>query len=147
LERDFLIKSFGKWGNELYNLARGIDHRPVSSKRQPKSIGEETTFATDQQDPEKLRRSLAEFAQVLWQRLEQKGLLGRTITLKVRYSNFVTITRSHTSPDPATSANQIFQRALYLLTKIDLKHQKVRLIGLTVSNFIYPGEPYQLTLW
>jgi DNA polymerase-4 len=147
LDRDFLVKTFGKWGEELYLLAQGIDDRPVKASRKPKSLGEELTFPRDEDDPEKLRACLAEFARALGQRLEKKGLECRTVTLKIRFPDFVTITRSLTFPDPTARPEVLYRRSLLLLEKVELNRRSVRLIGLTVSNLIYPGEPYQLTLW
>ena len=147
LYRNFLAKTFGKWGEELYLLARGIDDRPIKASRKPKSLGEELTFPRDEDDPEKLKACLAEFSQALGQRLQKRGLAGHTVTLKIRFPDFVTITRSHTFPNPTDKPEELYRRSLLLLKKLKLNRRKVRLIGLTVSNFIYPGEPYQLTLW
>jgi len=147
LDRAFLVKTFGKWGDELYLLARGIDDRPVKPSRKPKSLGEEVTFPRDVEEPEKLKASLAEFARTLGQRLKKRGLAGRTVTLKIRYHDFVTITRSLTFPDPTDQPEELYRRALLLLKKLELDRRKIRLIGLAVSNFLYPGEPYQLSLW
>ncbi|NLP18459.1 MAG: DNA polymerase IV [Firmicutes bacterium] len=147
LDRGFLQNAFGKWGEDLYDLSRGIDHRPVKSSRRPKSFGEEQTFYTDEGDPEVLRACLAEFAQSLGERLQSRGLAGRTITLKIRYADFVTNTKSLTLVNPIAGPGELYKCSLLLLQRIKLDQRKIRLIGLSVSNFIYPGEPYQLTLW
>lgn len=147
LERGFLQKTFGKLGNELYDLCRGIDNRPVKSSRLPKSFGEEETYYTDEGNMAVLEASLAEFSQSLGERLRDKGLLGRTITLKIRYDDFETNTRSMTLMNPIAEPDKLYKCSLLLLQRARLNQRKIRLIGLAVSNFIYPGEPYQLTLW
>ena len=147
LDRGFLRKTFGKWGEDLYDLSRGIDHRPVRPSRQPKSFGEEQTFYTDEGNPEVLGTCLAAFAQSLGKRLQNKGFSSRTITLKIRYDDFVTSTKSLTLINPTAEPDELYEYSLLLLQRVKLKHRKIRLIGLTVSNFVYPGEAYQLTLW
>ena len=147
LDQEFLRKTFGKWGDELYNFSRGIDQRPVKPSRRPKSLGEEQTFYKDEDDLEVLRSCLADFAQSLGKGLHNGGLWCRTITLKIRYADFVTNTKSLTLINPIAEPEKLYKCSLLLLERARLNHRKIRLIGLTVSNFIYPGEPYQLTLW
>jgi DNA polymerase-4 len=135
---------FGKRGEEMLRLARGVDDRPVEANQVVKSLGEETTFDRDISDRSMLQSCLDEFAGAIARRLGRSGLKVRTVTLKLRYEDFTTITRSRTI-DFATDSREIISRlGGDLLAKIDLSEKRARLLGLTVSNFLYPGEPEQL---
>ncbi|KGK86514.1 DNA polymerase IV [Desulfosporosinus sp. HMP52] len=133
LELKFLTKLFGSLGSQLYQLARGIDHRPVESDRVVKSIGRETTFESDISDGDLLEKTLLMLAIDVGRSLRKEALRGRTITLKVRYEDFRTLSRSRTIHRATDLDDVIFQEACSLLRELSLR-QPLRLIGVTMSN-------------
>lgn len=131
-----LAKHFGRMGEHLWQLAQGIDDRPVVSERQAKSISNETTFATDVDDPALLRAWLRELTEQVASRLRGEGLYARTVQLKVRFADFRTITRAQTLPRATNVTREIRQTAAELLeTRLPPGHLPVRLIGVGVSGF------------
>jgi len=133
LELKFLTKLFGSLGSQLYQLARGIDHRPVESDRVVKSIGRETTFETDITDRDVLEKTLLKLAVHVGRSLRKESLRGKTVTLKVRYDDFRTLTRSRTLQRATNLDDVIYQEACSLLRELSL-NQPLRLIGVTLSN-------------
>src|SRR2546425_3272518 len=125
------VGSLAEW---LRQLASGIDDRPVVPNREVKSSGSENTFAEDLTDLEAVRREIAGMASdaAVW--LARKQLLARTVTIKVRYSDFTTITRSHTTT-PTRDEGDIVARAATLVDKTDAGRRPVRLLGVSVHNF------------
>lgn len=119
-------------GSQIYNLSRGIDHRAVVPHTDAQSIGHEITFNDDQEDPAFLRQQLAQMGEKVGWRLRQEGFYARTVSIKVRFYDFRTITRSHTLEYSFNDDDTIFGEALHLLEQIKL--QPVRLLGVTVSN-------------
>lgn len=130
-----LIERFGKMGTYLFNIARGIDERPVKPSRERKSVSKETTFAEDVIDFEELKKTLRIQSENVARTLYQKNIKGRTINLKLRYADFTTLTRSITLNHAIDSASDIFDAGIDLLNKIDLKEKSIRLVGLGTSNF------------
>ncbi|MFO7864203.1 MAG: DNA polymerase IV [Salinivirgaceae bacterium] len=129
-----LMRYFGKNGRYFYDVVRGVDERPVMPSRIRKSIGAERTYQTDIYDVSQVEARLSEVIDVMWERSLAKKKQGRTITLKLRYSDFVTITRSHSQNRPFTKAE--IQSALVALLPHDAIRQKgVRLLGATMTNF------------
>lgn len=120
-------------GAHLYGLASGRDERPVIPDRAVKSIGHEETFATDRHDAAALQRELVRLSDSVGSRLRTAGVVGRTVTLKVRFGDFTTITRSRSSPGPLLSASEIARVSGSLLDAVDVS-PGVRLIGVTVSS-------------
>ncbi len=120
-------------GRHLYLLANGIDDREVEPERRPKSIGHEETFGIDLHDRDALGRELVRLADGVGARLRAHGVAGRTVTIKVRFHDFRTITRSTTLPSPADSTNAITTAAGALLNTID-PAPGVRLLGVSVSG-------------
>jgi DNA polymerase-4 len=118
----------------LRQLANGIDDRPVEPHRDTKSSGTESTYAKDLTDLELIRREIAEMAGHAVKWLERANLVARTVTIKVRYSNFATITRSHTAA-PTRDAAQLTERAVCLLEKTEAGRRPIRLLGVSVHNF------------
>lgn len=133
LELGFLTHLFGTLGNQLYQLAQGIDDRPVESDRVVKSIGRETTFETDIAERDVLETTLLKLAVDVGRNLRKETLRGKTIILKVRYNDFRTLTRSRTLPRATDLDDVIYQEACSLLRELSLK-QPLRLIGVTLSN-------------
>jgi DNA polymerase-4 len=129
-----LVDALGRaHGTQLHALAQGRDDRPVESDRETKSIGQEETFPRDVADRETLRREVLRMAERVGSRVREPGLAGRTVTLKVRFPDFRTITRSATLPEPFSVSAEIARLALGLLEKVDTAGG-VRLLGVTMSN-------------
>jgi DNA polymerase-4 len=125
---------FGEIGKVIHNMANGIDERPVVPNQEPKSIGRETTFRKDIDDPGILRSTMLLLSQRVAMNLRLKKYNGRVITLKVRFSDFSTITRRLTLKNHTYGIFDIYRSAVYLLEKIDLNRKKIRLIGISVSS-------------
>ena len=136
-----LVKHFGKAGTYFYNVVRGIDERPVVSFRERKSIGAERTFETDLIDLEDVTEKLATIIDIMWRRCEAKHKSGKTITLKLRFADFTTITRSSTSHKGFTKSN-IDEVVMSLLPTKDIQEQGIRLLGVTMSNFQDENQQY-----
>jgi len=130
-----LVRHFGKMGYFYHDIARGRDDRDVRPHRQRKSAGVEQTFATDIHSWFHMERELSSLSQRLFSRLVKAGIQGRTMTLKVRYPDFQTLTRRQTEDIPATSPEELLQRAIYLLKKTQAREKGIRLLGISVSNF------------
>jgi DNA polymerase IV len=134
---------FGRHGPDLLALARGLDDRPVEPDAPPKSLGAEETFERDTRDVELLRATLRGQSERVGRELRAEGYAGRTVTLKLRFADFSTITRAHTD-DPTQDGLAIFRRVDALFARVRLG-QAVRLIGLSVSG-LGPAGAGQLSL-
>jgi DNA polymerase-4 len=133
LPADWLEEKLGSAGKLFWELARGIDPRPVKPGRERKSLGRETTFAQDTSDLSYLQNILTGFTVELCQRLRRAGLESSTVTVKMRYSNFKTITRSK-SISPGNSEQLIGKTAINILHQHYHGQLPLRLIGLSLSN-------------
>jgi len=143
---DVLRQRLGSAGDLLQRLARGEDDRPVEPSIEAKSIGRETTFAQDIGEADVLEAVLLSLAEEVGARLRRHGVCGRTVTLKLRFADFTTITRARTLPEPSAVAETIYPVALDLFRRVE-RGQKVRLLGITASNLM-PGRPArQLSLF
>ena len=131
-------------GRHLHRLSRGIDDRAVEPELQPKSIGHEETFARDHHQLDTLRREAVRMADAVAQRLRTHGMAGRTVSVKVRFHDFRTITRSVTLTAAVDTGPAIARAAKELLDQVD-PSSGVRLLGVTVSNLSEEGAR-QLTL-
>jgi len=129
----FLQSHFGNSGLYYYEIARGIHRSPVNPVRIAKSIGVEQTFEHDEQHQTHLLTPLDALSKELEQRLKKRNLSGRTITLKIKYSDFTTQTRSKTLAKFVSDQNTLFRIGEELLFQENLKNS-VRLLGLSVSN-------------
>jgi DNA polymerase-4 len=118
----------------LLKLAGGEDDRPVQPNRPAKSSSSECTYAEDLVDIGRMREEITELARENAAWLRERGLSARTVTIKVRYSDFTTVTRSHTRP-ATNDADDIVRRALVLLDKTDARRRPVRLLGAGVQGF------------
>ena len=136
-------RRFGKHGAALVARAHGLDADPVATGEPAKSIGHEHTFGKDTAEREKIERTVLGMADGVAWRLRSAGLKAATITLKLRDTNFVTITRQTTLDTPADLTEPIYEAAVELLRR-ELHGQKVRLVGVTASNF---REREQLALF
>ena len=128
-----LRDAVGSMTDWLRKLANGIDDRPVVPHRDVKSSGSENTYPEDLIELATIRQEVAAMARhaVTW--LARKALLARTVTLKVRYSDFSTITRSHTAT-PSRAESELTARAVQLLEKTDAGRRPIRLLGVSVHN-------------
>ncbi len=130
-------------GRHLHDLAWGRDQRAVEPERRAKSIGHEETYARDLTGRDDLRREVVRLADSAARRVRAAGLAGRTITLKVRFGDFTTITRSHTFAVPTDTGHDVAEAAGGLLEQVD-SGRGIRLLGVTVSN-LSEGETRQLS--
>lgn len=130
-----LIRKFGKSGKFFYHMVRGEDFRPVKPNRISKSIGIEDTFETDIKEREDMLQELKALCYKLEKRLGNKTKQGRTVTVKIRFSDFTQITRSKTSSYYLSGVEDIYEVVQELFDKVDTTERKVRLLGVTVSNF------------
>ena len=127
---------FGKSGSYYYNVARGIDMRPVKAHRVRKSIGCETTFEGNVINKQEVWNKLIALAERVEKTLDEKQLCVRTITLKVKYADFNLITRSVTNPRVIETKKQIMEILPNLLKKTEVGKRPIRLIGISASNLI-----------
>jgi DNA polymerase-4 len=132
-KKEQLIQIFGKSGRYFYDIAHGLDDRPVEPNRIRKSIGKETTFTEDIEDTDQMIEILDDIAAKLENSLMKRDAKGRTITLKVKYFNFQSITRSVTIDEPADNATVIMKHIRP--SKTEAGEKKVRLLGISISNF------------
>jgi DNA polymerase-4 len=137
----------GRHGEHLLLLARGIDDRPVVPHHEAKSIGHETTFETDIDDPEEVRKTLLALSDAVAVRLRKHDVEGKTVTLKFRDAGFATETRARTLSVPVADGASIFEAATGLLARIRWKGRKVRLLGVSVSGLSKAGGGRQLSLF
>ncbi|CAN5613302.1 DNA polymerase IV [soil metagenome] len=141
VSRRTLVRAIGDGlGAHLYDLARGLDERPVKPYEAPKSVGCENTFDHDLDSTEAILRELLRLSDRAASRLRAKGLCGRTVCLKVRYSNFKTITRSKTLPEEVDSAPEIYSVARTMYLRLDSDKARIRLLGISVAG-LAPGPP------
>jgi len=129
--RDEVVREFGATGAWIHDLAHGIDTRRVTPRREEKSHGMERTFPTDVADREELRLALLSFCEEVAFGLRDKGLRGRTVTLKARYGDFTTITRTKTLSAPTNLGPRIYTTARELLDRIP--PGPLRLLGVSMS--------------
>jgi DNA polymerase IV len=129
-----LRDAVGSLADWLRQLANGVDERPVVSNREAKSSGSENTYPEDLSDLDTIRAEVAEMAARALGWLARKRLLARTVTIKVRYDDFTTITRSHTAP-PTRDEADLTMRAVRLLEKTEAGRRPIRLLGVSVHNF------------
>ena len=130
-----LVKHFGKAGHFYYGIVRGIDNRAVEPNRETKSVGAEDTYAEDLTDVADMEEQLEPLAAIVAERLQTKGLKGKTVTLKVKYNDFATITRSRSVTEPINDVENILSVAKQLLHGTNLVSVRIRLLGVTSSNF------------
>ncbi|GAA5342701.1 MAG: DNA polymerase IV [Anaerolineaceae bacterium] len=136
---------FGNNALEMHARALGIDPSPVHSEREVKSVSNEVTFTKDTTDSEVLRQTLRALADKVGYRLRQAGFAGSVVQIKLRYSNFETITRQTALPQPTNLDDEIYAAAEKLFEANIIPTRAVRLIGIGVSRL---NPPYrQLSLW
>ena len=141
---DFLRQHFGSQAEYLYRAARGIDLRRVMADRLRKSVGTERTFEHDISSGTALRETLERITGLVWERIERSQARGRTVTLKLRYSDFTTLTRARSLTQNVSGRDEFARTAAGLLDELLPLPQPVRLMGLTLSALegeIAPAQP------
>jgi DNA polymerase-4 len=129
-----LQRHFGSSAGYFHRAAQGQDDRPVVSDRPLKSVGAERTFDADLTDPLDLRAALQPVIDAAWTRIERSGARGRTVTLKVTFGDFRTITRSRTLADPVADRAALAEAGTALLAVLLPVDTGIRLLGLTLSG-------------
>ncbi len=130
----FLRQHFGNSAEHYYNIARGIDERPVRHSRQRKSIGKETTYSQDMLDKKAIWQTITKLVSRIIEVLTAKELVAQTITVKVKYRDFKLVTRSKTIEIPITTEQQILDILPELLRKTEVGSKPIRLIGVSLSS-------------
>jgi DNA polymerase-4 len=129
-----LVRNFGKTGKFYYDIARGIDDRPVETESERKSVGTEFTYEKDLTTLFEIVAELYKVEKELMERLESAGTTGRTITLKVKFSDFRQITRSKTLRNCIRDFQTLHREVTEIRKSLNLKGTKIRLLGVSVSN-------------
>ena len=142
-DEQMLRDAVGSWTDWLRQLANGIDDREVEPHHDPKSSGSENTYSQDLTNIDEIREEVDGMARDAAEWLEEHQLLCRTVTIKVRYSDFTTITRSHSKAPPTRDAEDIAQRAVKLLERTEAMTRPVRLLGVSVHNLEDPAAPFE----
>lgn len=140
-----LSRRLGTTGNHLYALAWGRDDRAVETEREEKSIGAEETFAVDLWDEEALRREILHLGHRVAARLRQANKVAGVVALKLRYSDFSTLSRSRTLPVPSNAAGELVGAVEGLLEKLGARPQAVRLVGIRAEKLTEAGGGMQLS--
>jgi DNA polymerase-4 len=134
-------------GRHLAALAWGRDDRSVVPHEPDKSIGAENTFGTDIDDPAVIARELLRLSERTAARLRASGQVGRTVSLKIRFADFTTITRAKTLPEPTDVGRVVYDTALGLYDALGLERARIRLVGVRVEGIGDAGSaPHQLSL-
>jgi len=126
-----IVGSAAEW---LHDLSHGRDDRPVDPDQERKSCGSECTYETDLTDLARIRAEVDDMARDAAKWLDRHTLFARTIVIKVRYSDFTTITRSHSEPQPTRDPDAVAARAIGLLDKTEAGRRPIRLLGVSVHN-------------
>jgi DNA polymerase-4 len=146
----FLTHNFGSAGHYYYDLARAVCHREVKPDRPKKSIGAEDTFFDDLTDEAALVAELDRISRTVWRRIEEKGIVGRTVTLKVKYQDFRIVTRARSLDRAVAGRQEFLEIGVTLLRTLLPPPRGIRLLGLTLSNLSegveVAGRPVELEL-
>jgi DNA polymerase IV (archaeal DinB-like DNA polymerase) len=146
VEQGLLVEWFGRWGEEMYERARGISDSPVSNEWERKSVGEQETFEQDTLESSVVLARARALAVDVFQRLQADGFAGfRTVTVTVRFSNFVTLNRSRTAAAPLTTGAALEALAHELLlpffdARENPRGRKIRLIGVRAEKLVRQRE-------
>lgn len=146
LDRSELARRFGKAGDWYHGIARGEDDRAVTPDRPRKSAGSETTFADDLTEPSRVEAQLAKLADDVWKWIERTGGRGRTVTVKARYADFRTVTRSRTLNRAIDARDTLHETATALVRTLYPLRSGVRLLGVTLSGFSTDEDVPELDL-
>ncbi len=129
-----LVRNFGKAGVFFYNIVRGIDERPVEPDQERKSVGTELTYEKDLTTQFEIVAELYKVEKELMERLEHAGTTGRTVTLKVKFSDFRQVTRSRTLQNYIHDFDTLHHEVTRIRKELDLEGVRIRLLGVSVSN-------------
>jgi len=129
-----LLRNFGKVGKFYFDIARGVDSRPVETETERKSIGTELTFEKDLTTGFEIIAELYKIEKELMERIEHAGTTGRTITLKIKFSDFRQITRSKTLKNFITDFNTLHKGVTEIRKSLNLEGSNIRLLGVSISN-------------
>jgi DNA polymerase-4 len=146
--RNTLVRALGQAaGSHLHALSWGRDERRVVAHEPDKSIGAEETFSRDVDDPDVVRRELLRLAERTAARLRTAGLAGRTVSVKIRFADFTTITRARTLSEPTDVAAVLYATARQLYEALGLDRARLRLVGIRVEGLVESeSAPHQLLL-
>jgi len=133
---EFLERHFGSSAGWYYAIARGVDERPVNPNRTRKSSGSETTFDRDLTEVGEIEAGVLRMADDVWHWCDARRAFGRTVTVKVKYGDFQQITRSRSQPAAVSTRSALHQAALELIRSVLPAEKGIRLVGVTVSNFV-----------
>jgi len=154
LTEEEMVQHFCKAGRFYYQIVRGIDNREVQPNRETKSIGAEDTFPYDLTEVNEMNAELDKLSQTVANRVQGYQLKGRTITLKIKYSDFRQITRNYSVTEPVNDFITISEATKKLLLATEPEDKRIRLLGVTLSNFgeavskhKSPDNPEQLELF
>lgn len=146
LSAESLVERLGRYGETLYSFARGRDERAVESSTERKSYSSERTYERDLRELEVVDQEVATQAQEVAEGLVRHHLLGATVTVKVRFPDFTTVTRSQSLPYPTADAPELVAVARMLLRRTDAGRRPVRLLGVGVSRLLAEERRRQLVL-
>jgi DNA polymerase-4 len=146
LPQELLEEVYGAWGIRLYERARGICHSPVLKRDDTRSISRETTLEEDSIDPVFLESTLSYLVEKAVAQLRGEGLRARCVTLKLRYSDFKTVTRSHTLKEAVSQDYIILKTVMELFQKLFTRRSRVRLVGVALTSLV-SGQAAQMDLF
>jgi len=146
LPLELLEEVYGEWGYRLYQKARGISQSPVLKRDDTRSISRETTFEKDSADAAFLESKLSWLVEKVASQLREEGLRARCVSLKLRDSNFKTVTRSYTLKEAACEDHVIFDTVVGLFRKLFMRRTRVRLVGVALTS-LTSGAPPQMELF
>ncbi|WP_300410623.1 DNA polymerase IV [Lagierella sp.] len=145
LKKPLLKKQFGKLGEVIYDRARGVDNRKVDNSKVRKSLGIERTFPRDISSMKELMGYVKDFSKQLSQDLKDRKIMGKTISIKLKFNNFETITRSMTLDNASDDFREIYLKSSYLIRNVDI-NRPVRLLGISSSN-LTNADFTQISIW
>ncbi len=145
-DQKVLFDKFGNKAFEMINYSKGIDPRPVENNYRKKSIGEENTFPTDVDNIQLLKQHLYNCCKRLTREIKRHQCLIKKVTIKVKYQDFLNITRSITLPHYTDIFSEIYYIAENILVNKISLNKKIRLLGVQFSNILYSDEPIQLQI-
>jgi DNA polymerase-4 len=142
-----LEQTFGKQGLKMHGLSMGIDERDVVPDHDPKSIGHEMTFSQDVLRMDVAKKELLSMANKVARRMRRAGVSGKTVTLKVKHSDFVQVTRSATLSEYTDDWMKVYSTVCGLLEKTAVGRKPVRLLGISLSQLCFQGPGSQISLF
>ena len=147
VEEQLLLQHFGKYGQQLFLYAQGIDHRPVENERERQQISKETTFDSNL-NLQGCQMHWNNLVSQVWQNLQQKNLLARGISIKLKLPNFHVMQHSKSFKQPFQNLNELHQALQLLINDLQIDPQlRFRLIGVGVYQLQHQSDQAQLNLW